>query len=968
MEKDIVQLFDDVSSISKFDIRVKSRKYCRAFQSLADCLNRELKPFVSININVKKKWIVINDTDHVVAEDDLFVCKNFEQYKNTFTKYKNIILRKYVCNDICECEITDEEIVNLNHAIDSVFDNDEAIFTERTRKIKDSIEHFDKVPIIVYGNSSSGKTVAVAQAISQLASTETTYTWIDLVDVSVEIEHFVLTVLDTIKSTNHVIVIDNVQAHPSKISWIIKALKIIYNVYPNVSFSFVVICWRSARHTVINLLNPIQTKSIECQGDDIIVELIRKKHLDKYEKDILSNSAGDVFVAKNSVEFISENGNFPTENKLAKMIYAKCTKKAHLSDDAIKVLYSLVALGEFEIHVREGYLRHISEEGYNELNKHRIFRTYKTETGTTYVSIGHRSLAHKICIYLSEDLENEKSPIQMAIEYLNIEGDKQILSTLERLDLELEVGESTFANLWQAFCNMRASIIKQISVDPTWGNNMASMVFAAEALHNMQFEEDSKELWQKTANEIRAKWGISDDFQSLICFEKSDTGTQTSEIVDFTDNIKRTMEQDESENHYLAPMMSNNIDFQKFHDNWLLGLLLGFEGISNDNSDNTCKYIKLTENIQASNGSFYPERVPWVTARVIMGLCQCGLSYSDEVVKKACNWLVNHATSPEEMHWTISDMKCYGWRSGTGTWNSDEQITLMCLCALFMAEYPIRKDQKVSTIVSEFWRCRKSLEMLFDNKGNVLDVMWIIDVMLFDNRNPIDLKDEIKKMTDYLMDTWSNASLLSSEKETESSDVSFMAKELVVIIWALLNKNLEQLLKGLELGYSSPTQDKKIFISYRREEGGGSAFAQGLYKALNSSFKNDVFLDVYDLNGESRDFDSVIKKAIDSASVVVAIISDHAFDRACSSTYDNSKDVFYNELSSALSSNKNLITVYNSSLKRPECPEALKVNPDFFDIAEKLSRRNATFYDSTIPDAMDKLKNDVVTKINHLNI
>lgn len=62
-----------------------------------------------------------------------------------------------------------------------------------------------------------------------------------------------------------------------------------------------------------------------------------------------------------------------------------------------------------------------------------------------------------------------------------------------------------------------------------------------------------------------------------------------------------------------------------------------------------------------------------------------------------------------------------------------------------------------------------------------------------------------------------------------------------------MKKNLEQLLKGLELDYSVSSEKKKIFISYRREEGGGSAFAQELYRALEQHFKNEVFLDVYDL-------------------------------------------------------------------------------------------------------------------------
>lgn len=967
MDKNFVDLYGNLTKVTKFDVKFKRKRYLEACKKITAYISDAFFPFGQLSLGCQGNVVVCGTATLLMIDSNLFLCDNYETFQNRIELFKNRLFRCFVESFFGACELSNTPLLNIHTNFCDTLSISETKRTSRSNRIRGLLET-SKDPLLVYGNSSSGKTISVAQAVNQLVANSYSCTWIDLVDVNVEIEHLVYSVFQTIGSANHIIVIDNLQAYPSKIYWIKNIIDQINKVVNTTKIKVVNVCWRSACRTVEKMYSPTPVKKVECLGDDIIIELVREVSLDKYEKEILSNSAGDVLIARSMMDYILRFKRFPSEKQLSRMMYEECTRKKELSIKAQNILYVLASLGEFEIHVRKEYLQKISPEGFAELSSNNIFRTYETEDTNIYVSIGHRSLAHKVLVYLREELDHTPPPVEIAIEYLTIEGEKQILSTLERLDLELETGDSLFANLWRAFCNMRASLLKQLSTDPTWGNNMASMIFAAEALTNIKFDADSKAMWQITASSIRERWCPEPD-KGILFVGNNHNISKTTEIIDFTDNIRETMKEDESHYHYSESMLSYNIDYHRFHDNWLLGLLLGFEGLCLDGrEDLKAQYIASAEKMQQANGSFYPERVCWVTARVIMGLCQCGLTYSDFVVKKACNWLVSQLVDKDFMKWEIDSLECFGWRSGTGTWNSNEQITLMCLCALFYAQYPIRKDQKVCKIVQEIWRCRKSLEKSFVEKGSILDIMWIIDVMLFDNRNPIDLKDEIKNLTDYVINKWSEASLLSSEKETESSDVSFMSKELIFIVWALLKKNLEQLLKGLELDYSVSPEKKKIFISYRREEGGGSAFAQELYRFLNQSFKNEVFLDVYDLSEESREFSDILENALENSEAVIAIVTDHAFERAYSSDYDNSGDVYYNELSMALSRNKKIITIYNSSIKRPELPEALKVNTEFYEVALRLSRKNATFYDSTIPNAMSVLASEVIKKLKYLNI
>lgn len=969
MTSNLSDVYAAFAKLSKFDKRFQTKKACKAVEMFTKYLNDSIF-FTDVQLLTSKAfsyYFTDTELDRINIED---ICaQTYEDFRLKADLVKRRIFRSIVNMAVDHCETSDCELIDIHRDLNDIYDKSAVRNTEKANSIRTEITGKSTGPIVVFGDSSSGKTVSVAQAIDRIVTSgQASYTWIDLSDVNIEVEHFVYTVARATKRSTHIIVVDNVQSHPSKVLWLIKAVAFFEQYYSDIQFRIVNICWRSARKTVINYYNPEKTVQIACSGDDTIVELIRSYSLDKYEKEIISNSSGDVLIAYSTIEFLLSNGTFPSEKQLAFDLFKKKTGDYDISGNASKVLYTVASLGEFEIHVRADFLNSISKEGFEELLEHNILRTYKTENDIIYVAIGHRSLAHKILGYLKTIVPNAKSPIDLAIEYLTIDGENQILSTLERLDLELETNDSMMAKLWQAYCNMRDSVYKQVSIDPTWGNNMASMIFATEALANIMSGEENKLFLKRTRDEIYKRWKPALDFSGIEFVGKNNGIDQTTEIIDFIDNIKRTMFADEKDNQYEERMQSTVIDYYKFHDNWLLGLLLGFEGILKNDGQYKEAYIRCAEMMQQPNGSFYPERVCWVTARVIMGLCECGMSYTNPVVKRACNWLVEQLVERDIIRWAVDDLNCGGWRSGTGTWNSDEQITLMCICALFKAQYPIRKNEKVSSILFEFWRCRKPLEDLFVSKGTVLDIVWIIDAMLLDNRNPIDLQEEIKDLTDYVLNTWNNASLLSSEKETESSDVSFMAKELLSIVWALLNKNIALLLKGLELDYSLTRSQKDIFISYRREEGGGSAFAQSLYIKLDAIYKGNVFLDVYDLSDESNDFDTIIEKAVRDSKVVIAIASDHCFDRACVEGYDNEEDVFYNELKTALELNKNIIAIYNSSSKRSECPERLKVNPDFYRVAKLLAKKNASFYDATIPNAIIKLSEEVVKKINHINI
>ncbi len=834
-----------------------------------------------------------------------------------------------------------------------------------TRKIEDvhnallSLEDF-----FVCGNSASGKSIATAQALQNATENGYSYSWIDVSNVNSTPYAFLYTLLAGIRKSNHVVIIDNVQSMPSFLKYAKSLIALAKELFPCVKLCTGLIAWNVASTFIDNLYPNILR--IDFLGYETITQLIRMKRLEKYEAHILEHSMNDVFIAKQIIDHIEQTDQYPEKSQFAKNIFEHFVKDNYLSQNALKVLYLLASLGVFEIHVNESYLESFSPSGKEELFNLNLCKRYHS-SNKVYISIGHRSLCNQISIHLSNlrCCSNLEKPTILAVKYLRAEGHSQILSTLERLDLELDAGEKCFSNLWKAYCRMRDSLRAQTEHDPTWGNNMASMIFAAEAYQNMSFDATSMTFWDKTATEIRKRWKPNATCTAIV---QTNEAEPTTESIDFHTNIYNEMLCDEKHFDYPEEMLADNVDYDAFHDNWLLGLLLGFEGIAPDRNKHNLKeqYIQCARSMQCNDGSFYPARVPWVTARVIMGLSQCGLSCSDDMVKKACNWLIAQLKSKEEMNWEISELDCHGWRSGTGIWNSNEQITLMCLCALYSASYPVTISKELKRIVDQFWKCRPSLSNMFKKKNTNLDTMWILDVMLYDERNLIDMSPELNDITSYLLKDWKKASLSSDEKKSESSDVSFMTKELLTIIWKLLYTNLDSLLHGLESKISlDDLQKKKIFISYRRD--GGSPIAQSLFMNLNNEFRNQIFLDVIDLSTQIGYFNELLETAIDNSEIFISIISSHCFDRASVSGYDNSKDVFYCESKQAIEQKKKIISVFCCADPNKEAELLKGNNEDFYKIAIDLINRQSVIYNPTSKDSLRELSKDVITKIRNFN-
>ena len=904
----------------------------------------------------------------VEALKGLFV-KAFHYYFLTYANGVEIDNEEASFKSLCSVDIFDEcKNSSQNY-----------IHTKRVDHIREIIEEGTRC-CLVAGNSASGKTVSVIQALWRYQQDGANVFWFDAININVDIGNIIYSIGDD-QSRKTLIVIDNAQARPVEVlGW----MPILYSYLKQKGYDYciVVLTWNNSREILKKQAERLfeSVREISCNGQEQIEDILAQKNCCQYKEAILQNSKEDVLVAKSILDYMEANDNqAPTSLQLSERIYNQTIKGEQIEEESVKCLYYIAALGEFEIHVKKSFMEAVSAQGIEWLISKDIVRLYR-DNNDSFVYLGHRSKANKIVNYIqAKNIEKTwvLPPEEIAVSYLKEGGQAQIYGMLERLDAEVLSGGTVFSNLWKAFSKVKSHLCYAVVEDSSWGSNMASMIFSAEALSEItRFDNSAFPAREKQAQEIRSRWAPNSDRTGLQfigqdeCEASGHTYHMTSEIVDFIVSISRTMKEEEEYIVYKEESKEKNIDFFRFHDNWLLGLLLGFEGMASDHTAMRLKgeYAECAQRMQLPSGAFYPERVSWVTARVLLGLAQCGYTFDNSrMVKDACSWLIDQWQ--DSIQTDGIDFPVGGWRSGTGSWNSDIQITLMNIVALNSVKFPFLRYQNNSMQIREtidyIVSNAKSLAEALPNK---LDIVWILAVLQSENEDLLQLGDAIDALSKKTIDQWGQANRTSDEKEDESSDIAFMAEELLNIMWKLVNQNIHKLLHGLDKGgYSLIESPKRIFISYRRKEGGGALFAESIYKFLNEKYRGEVFYDIVSLKHLCTEFEPEIESAIKKAVFVIVLATDHAFDRCSRKGYNLAKDVFLREIECAFANEKcNIIVVYNQDI---ELPETLRVkNPKCYELAEKLSKQNAVFFKPGTENAQEEMNESILDKIKNKKI
>lgn len=658
----------------------------------------------------------------------------------------------------------------------------DATRTPRVDRITESLRRHPHVALV--GASGSGKTIAAAQALETLQTLGWRSTWLDLGNPGLQTHSVLLDLARTEArdGADQIVVLDDFQCNPGLGG---KLLDLLADASGGTSkgLRLLVLSWESGVVVAQDRIDDLVR--INCFGEEVIPALAAEFLPEQDEAVVVpllrQLSRGDLLIARLACEIWSKTGEEPDREALSAAAYEAVAGGAMLSATDDRLLYLVASLGQFEVEPTLAYVETFEPSALT-----RLLDLGAIRRNGDYLSVGHRTLASLLCGHIQRAQPGLEVPLRLTVGYLQAAGDDQTIAMLERLDLaelaEREIdqhGGAFLARAWDSVRTLEKELSHQVDLDVTWGDNLASAVFAAHALGGFH-----REQWKRTAEFIRARWDYADG-HSL----PSPIGHATAERIDF-DEIAIKMKEEEEIVSWPVADQIDRIDLDRCHKTWALGLLLGFEGAAPDRDPKRLTILKEAARVaQEPDGNFYPRRVPWVTARVVIGLTLAGeTTLSSDTVRSACAWLRRrHPVGPYELG---------SWPSGTGKWNTRTMTTAMCLTALIYAGVSL-DDPAVRGGVAYL----RSQQGEWLAAGQEIDAVDAMETLILTGTRWREIQSQLLQVVAWARDrdAWRHASDSASESQDESSKVPAVANSLTALMWATVKSELPLLLEGLSV-------------------------------------------------------------------------------------------------------------------------------------------------------------------------
>ena len=191
----------------------------------------------------------------------------------------------------------------------------------------------------------------------------------------------------------------------------------------------------------------------------------------------------------------------------------------------------------------------------------------------------------------------------------------------------------------------------QQQIDPTWNGVPSSIMFAGLVFYAI----GKSELNEGGVKFLRTAWNVTENRLNIDL-------TKFSTRHDFTLIQDRMAVEDQTKSKWKEQGLgAHEIDIDRFHRTWVLGLILSTEATAKNPLYDDSELALLTEAEALPSGCFYPPRVPWCTARVLLGLADAGRTiHTSQAVKNAADWLLEDASK--------------GGASHNGLWESGQAV------------------------------------------------------------------------------------------------------------------------------------------------------------------------------------------------------------------------------------------------------------------------------------------------------
>lgn len=457
-------------------------------------------------------------------------------------------------------------------------------------------------------------------------------------------------------------------------------------------------------------------------------------------------------------------------------------------EDQLKIIHILAVLGTYEFETPLLFIRN--------------FGTLYWQNITTAKRIGdsiflaHRTISNFIARYIETEkncsLYQRKEIIKKYINY--IDNRKKWKALVHLIGENKGTDTMSCSPIWNLMYEFQDNLSRQTKLDPSWDNTPSSMYFVISTAKMLGVVDEYKDV----VNELCSNFEICNN-QLIINYERLQT---TNDFI----MIKERMIEEDKYNATSKYEKGEEINLKIIHRNWLYGLIIGVKSVLVDNGYK--ELIRHIEdeliNVQDEAGYWYPKRVPWVTARILIGLAEAGYSIKDNFIKKGVNYLIE----------AIDDDK---WDAHTGGWNNEFETSSLCLEALIKCGMDC--DKEVIKKVTNFLLNNSSVWMSenYEIDGTttscvLLKILGIQDSLLhyiniLANRNIHNIVDMTEKL-DY--------------NNVQSCKTTQIAYYLIELCWYILEKDISNLLDDF-IARSEQEMDVvkmnkiKIFISYSED-------------------------------------------------------------------------------------------------------------------------------------------------------
>ena len=213
--------------------------------------------------------------------------------------------------------------------------------------------------------------------------------------------------------------------------------------------------------------------------------------------------------------------------------------------------------------------------------------------------------------------------------------------------------------------------------DDEWAKAISSQYFLLCLAKDLQ---SSKKIYYKLLDKCLSSFSIT--YQGNYVLDKDKILITPNETQRIIECMKK---EDETNPAYAqtGKLSAANIDTQQMYMNFHYGLLLRIVASENTKILQVLKHIcldrLLDDRALDTSDGWYPYRVPWLTARVLISLKNTDYSeYEnidrlDETIRQAVESLYRRFDESESL-----------WKSGVGEWVSKWESTALCLEALYL--------------------------------------------------------------------------------------------------------------------------------------------------------------------------------------------------------------------------------------------------------------------------------------------